>query len=133
MLDQFDDYLSTHELKFNLPDELQSKVGDINVPLVEGQDVQEGRSKFSWATIELKFNGSIDHDELFIIFRPSFCTEDRHTVPFGPQIQGNSDSTHCYRYYRSQNMEGPHIRSAIVGPIRCYGHLQVYQAQSGWR
>ncbi|XP_050531785.1 uncharacterized protein LOC126900248 [Daktulosphaira vitifoliae] len=45
MLDQVDDYLSTHELKVNLPEELGSTIGDIKVPLVEGQVVQEGRSR----------------------------------------------------------------------------------------
>lgn len=46
MLDRIDDFLSTHELKVNLPEELGSTVGQIKVPLAEQDSaVQQGRSK----------------------------------------------------------------------------------------
>lgn len=47
MLDRIDDFLSTHQLQVNLPEELGSTVQRIDVPLTEqdGQVAQQGRSK----------------------------------------------------------------------------------------
>ncbi|XP_050430246.1 uncharacterized protein LOC126839173 [Adelges cooleyi] len=45
MLDRVDDFLSTHELRVSMPEELGSSVGEIKVPLTDGQSVQEGRSR----------------------------------------------------------------------------------------
>jgi hypothetical protein len=47
MLDRIDDFLSTHQLQVNLPEELGSTVQRINVPLTDQdtQVVQQGRSK----------------------------------------------------------------------------------------
>ncbi|XP_025412333.1 uncharacterized protein LOC112684844 isoform X2 [Sipha flava] len=47
MLDRIDDFLSTHQLQVNLPEELGSTVQRINVPLTDQdtQVVQQGRSR----------------------------------------------------------------------------------------
>lgn len=45
MLDRIDDFLSTHELRVQMPEELGSTVGEIKMPLTDGQVVQQGRSK----------------------------------------------------------------------------------------
>lgn len=49
MMDRIDDFLSTHELRVNLPEELGSSVGQINVPLTDQEStkaVKRGRSEF---------------------------------------------------------------------------------------
>lgn len=47
-LDRIDDFLSTHELHVNLPEELGSTIGEIKMPLTDQSEqgaLQQGRSK----------------------------------------------------------------------------------------
>lgn len=62
-------------------------------------------------------------------FRPRFRAQDRHPVPVGPEVQDHRADPDRHRHHRAEDVEGAHTWSAVAGPVRFDGHLQVHQAQ----
>lgn len=147
-LDRIDDFLSTHELRVRLPEELQSSVGQIKMSLTDHQDaataaVQQGRSEYSvlrTPTGDGVFRGfsynnkTHPHPTAHVRFsRPRFRPENRHPVPVGTQVQDDRADTDRHRRHRAENVESPDPGTPVVGLVRRHGHLQVHQAQGGRR
>lgn len=65
--------------------------------------------------------------------RPRFRPQNSHPVPLGPEVQDHRTDPHRHRPDRVEDVEGPNPGSAVTGPVRRNGHLQVHQAQSGRR